>query len=289
MVIAGTKTEENLKAAFAGESQARNRYTFSGRLAREAGLHDVADVFFELAANEEEHARQEFEFLGGLSDVRAALEQAAAGEHHEHEVVYPCFAQTAREEGLSDVASFFERMTRVEGTHEQRFRALLRSLDGEEAFKGKTVLHSLTKMAQVMLPNQANPHGFVHGGELMKIIDNAAGVTAVRHSRQYVVLARVAELNFHRPVQVSDVALVDSRVSFVSRSTMEIQVLLDAESLETAETHRAVSAYLIMVAVDSKGNPVEVPPLLLSTEEQERLFEEGKARYEAHKRLRAKA
>jgi acyl-CoA hydrolase len=284
MDLKGTQTEKNLQAAFAGESQARNRYIFSGQIAREAGLNDVADVFFELAENEGEHARQEFEFLGGLGDVKANIEEAIQGEHLEKENIYPRFAKTARQEGFTEIADFFEKMTKVEGTHEKRLRDLLKSLEGVKEFKGKTPMHSEVRMAQVMLPDQANPSGYVHGGEIIKLIDNAAGVVAARHSQQDVVLARVAEINFLAPVEVGNLVLVHAYLTFVSRSSMEIRIDLDAESLITGEEQRANIAYLIMVAIGEDGKPTEVPPLLISTEEQERLFEEGRARYQAHKK-----
>lgn len=284
MDLKGTQTEKNLQAAFAGECQARNRYIFSGQIARKAGLNDVADVFFELAENEGEHARQEFEFLGGLGDVKANIEKAIQGEHLEKENIYPTFAKTARQEGFTEIADFFEKMTKVEGTHEKRLRDLLKSLEGVEEFKGKTPMHSEVRMAQVMLPDQANPSGYVHGGEIIKLIDNAAGVVAARHSQQDVVLARVAEINFLAPVEVGNLVLVHAYLTFVSRSSMEIRIDLDAESLITGEEQRANIAYLIMVAIGEDGKPTVVPPLLISTEEQERLFEEGEARYEAHKK-----
>jgi len=289
MPLAGTKTERNLKSAFAGEAQARSRYLFSGDVAKEAGFNEIADVFYELAANEGEHAKKEFEFLGGLSDVKAALEKAAEGERIEKEKIYPAFAREARDEGFLEIADYFDKMGKVEGIHEERFRALLRSLDGKEEFKGRTVLRSATSMAQVTLPEMANPVGFVHGGELMKLIDNAAGVTAVRHSQKNVVLARVAEINFLQPVRLGNFMLLESRLTFVARSTMEVKVELDAESPRSGKKRRAVTAYLIMVALDEKGNPAEVPPLLISTEEEQRLFDEGKARYEAHKKSKGKA
>ena len=174
MELKGTKTERNLWAAFAAESQARNRYIYFADAARETGHHDVADVFYELAANEGEHAKKEFEFLGGIDDVRSNVEKAAGHEHHEHEKVYPEFARVAREEGFPEIADFFERMSKVEGTHEQRCLDLLKSLDGIEQFQGRTVLRSAIAMAQTTLPNQANIAGFVHGGDLMKMMDSAA-------------------------------------------------------------------------------------------------------------------
>jgi acyl-CoA hydrolase len=284
MKLMGTKTEKNLWAAFAAESQARNRYIYFGDKAREAGHDDVADVFHELAANEGEHARREFEFLGGIGEVKDNIEKSAEGEHLEYKDIYPSFAQVAREEGFIDIAEFFERMGEVEGTHEQRCRALMKSLDGIEEFKGRTVLRSATRMAQIMLPAQANPAGFVHGGELMKMVDNAAGVAAIRHCQKNIVLGRVADIQFHRPVEVGSLVLLHARLTYVSRSSMEVKIELDMESLWSGERTRALTAYFIMVALEEDGKSAEVPPLLISTEEQQRLYEEGKARYEEYRK-----
>ncbi len=289
MELRGSKTEQYLWTAFAAESQARNQYTYFADAAKEAGLHDVADVFYELAANEGEHAKQEFQFLGGIGDVRSNIQKAVEGEHFEYEKFYPERAKVAWEEGFLEIADFFERMSKVEGTHEQRCLALLKSLDGVEEFKGRTVLRSATGMAQVTLPDQANIAGFVHGGDLMKMMDNAAGVAAVRHCQKNVVTARVQEINFYRPVRVGSLVLIDSRLTFVSRSSMEVRVEVHTESPITGRRSHALTAYFIMVAVDNDGNPTEVPPLLISTEEQERLFSEGKARYEAYKKSTAAA
>lgn len=288
MELKGSKTEQYLWTAFAAESQARNRYIYFADAAREASLHDIADVFYELAANEGEHARKEFEFLGGIGDVRSNIQEAAEGEHSEYERFYPECAQVAREEGFLEIADFFQRMSEVEGTHEQRCLALLRSLDGLEEFRGRTVLRSATAMAQVTLPDQANIAGFVHGGDLMKMMDNAAGVAAVRHCQKNVVTARVQEINFYRPVRVGSLVLINSRLTFVSTSSMEVRVEVHTESPITGKRSHALTAHFIMVAVDKDGNPTEVPPLLISTEEQERLFSEGKARYEAYKKSSAK-
>ncbi|MFC2039320.1 ferritin family protein, partial [Chloroflexota bacterium] len=288
MEIEGTRTEENLWAAFAAESQVRNRYIYFADAAREVGLHNVADVFYELAANEGEHAKREFELVGGIGNVRANIEKAAEWEYREHAEIYPQFAQVAREEGFSEIANLFERMSEVEASHRQRCLDLLKDIDGVEEFKGRTVLHSATAMAETTLPHQANLAGFVHGGELMKMMDSAAGVAAVRHCQKNVVTARVEEINFYQPVRVGSLVLVNAQLTFVSRSSMEVRVELDAESPLSGKRSRALSAHFIMVGVEKDGNPTEVTPLLISTEEQQRLFNEGKARYLAQKRTRAK-
>lgn len=286
MELKGSQTERNLRAAFAAESQARNRYVCYGDAAKDTGHPDVANIFYELAANEEEHARKDLEFLGFVGDLQRNLEESVAGEHLESEEIYPRFARIAMEEGFTEVGDFFERMTAVEATHEQRCRTILRSLETGEAFRGRPVLHSHTQMAQVTSPNQANPAGFVHGGELMKLIDNAAGVAAVRHSHENVVLVRVADIQFHEPVRVGNLVLLDARLTFVSRTSMEVRVVLEAESTRSGKRRLAVTAHLIMAARERDGQPAEVPPLLISTEAQQRFHDEGKARYEAYKAAR---
>jgi len=283
MDLRGSRTEQNLTTAFAVESQARNRYMYYAEAAQEAGLDDIADVFRELARNEEEHARHELTFLGRASDVRSNLETAARLEHQEHVTVYPEFAATARQEGFPEVAQFFERVGSVEGRHEELCRQLLRSLESNQGLDGRTVGHSAVTMAELMQPNQANARGFIHGGELMKLMDNAAGVVAARHSRTSVTTARVEQLDFLRPVRVKDLVLVEARLTFVARSSMEVQVRVDTEDLTTGKREGALTAYFIMVALDESGKAMEVPRLLITTEEQEQLFKEGQQRYEARR------
>jgi acyl-CoA hydrolase/rubrerythrin len=285
MNLSGSKTKRNLKAAFAAECEARSRYIFSADQAKEAGLDRIADVFYELAANEGEHAKGEFDFLGGLGEqTRENIERAARKEHLEHTRVYPAYARIAREEGFAEIADFFDKMAKVEGEHEKRLRNLLKDIDGIEPFEGKTVLHSATQMAQIILPGQTNTAGLAHGGDLMKLIDIAAGVAARRHCGKSVVTARAESLNFYQPVRLGGLVLIDSRLTFVSRSSMEVKVDLDAEPSKGGRAYRAMDAVLIMVAIDDDGRPAEVPPLLVSTEAQEKLYKEGRARYKAYKR-----
>jgi acyl-CoA hydrolase len=138
-------------------------------------------------------------------------------------------------------------------------------------------------MAQVMLPDQANPAGFVHGGELMKLMDNAAGVVAARHSRSNIVTAMVEDIIFHNPVRIADLVIIHAKMTFTSRSSMEVQIEVDTESLLAGTRLRALTAYFIMVALDAQGKATEVPPLIISTEAEERLYNEGLARYQARK------
>ena len=148
MNLKGTKTEKNLLTAFAGESQARNRYTFFASKARKEGYHQIAAIFEETAENEKEHAEREFKFLqGGEVEIQASfpagvigttaenLRAAAAGENYEHTQMYPEFARIAREEGFEEIAKAFEAIAIAEKQHEKRFLALLKNVEGGKVFK----------------------------------------------------------------------------------------------------------------------------------------------------------
>jgi len=146
--IKGTKTEKNLMGAFAGESQARNRYTYWASQAKKEGLEQVAWIFLDTAENEKEHAKKEFKFLeGGEVEIRAAfpagvigataenLKAAAAGEHYEWTEMYPGFAKVARVEGLEEIAIIFESIAVAEKGHEERYLALLKNINEGKVFK----------------------------------------------------------------------------------------------------------------------------------------------------------
>lgn len=132
----GTKTEANLMAAFAGESQARNKYTYYASQARKEGLNQIADFFEETANNEKEHAKIWFKLLyDGMPGTDANLEDAAAGEHYEWTDMYAGFAKTAREEGFEKVAFLFEAVGKIEKDHEERYRKLLANLKNGTVFR----------------------------------------------------------------------------------------------------------------------------------------------------------
>ncbi len=148
MKLKGTKTEKNLLAAFAGESQARNRYTYFSGAARKEGYEQIARIFEETAEQEKEHAKRFFKFLeGGEVQITAAypagvigsaaqnLEASADGEKHEWGSLYPGFAQTAREEGFEDIAKTFEAVSIAEKQHERRYRSLFANLKSCSVFK----------------------------------------------------------------------------------------------------------------------------------------------------------
>jgi len=152
--VKGTRTEANLLASFAGESQARNRYTYFAATARKEGLQQIASIFEETANQEKEHAKRFFKFLeGGDLQVTASfpagvigttlenLKAAAAGEHHEHTEMYPDFAKVAREEGFEEIARVFEAICVAEKQHEKRYNDLAANLEAGRVFKrdGKVV------------------------------------------------------------------------------------------------------------------------------------------------------
>ncbi len=139
-------------------------------------------------------------------------------------------------------------------------------------------------MSQVMLPNQANVAGNVHGGEIMKLMDSTAGAVGIKYSRSNVVTARVDELEFHSPIFVGAMITCTGTIAYVGKTSMEVVVTVDVEDLESdAPPKRALSAYFTMVALDKMGKPKRLPELISETEEEERLFQEGKKRHEFYK------
>ena len=124
----GTKTEQNLLAAFAGESQARNKYTYYASRARKDGYEQIAAIFEATANNEKEHAKMWFKELGGIGDTAANLADAAAGENYEHEKMYPEFAKIAEAEGFASIATLFRMIAKAEVNHEKRYRLFVKKL-----------------------------------------------------------------------------------------------------------------------------------------------------------------
>ena len=146
--IKGTQTEQNLLKSFAGESQARNRYTYFASVAKKEGFVQIADIFEETANQEKEHAKRFFSFLeGGMVEITASypagvvgttaenLKAAAGGEHEEWTELYPSFAKTAREEGFEAVAVLFEKVCNAEKQHENRYLGLLKNVENGTVFK----------------------------------------------------------------------------------------------------------------------------------------------------------
>ena len=130
-----SKTQENLKAAFAGESQARNKYTFFAEVARQEGFHYIAKMFEESAENEKNHAKDHFKLSGGIGDTAANLKEAIGGEHYETVDMYPNFAKEAEEEGNQEAAILFKQVGRIEQHHRDRYKKLLEMVESGTVFK----------------------------------------------------------------------------------------------------------------------------------------------------------
>ncbi len=149
--LKGTKTEQNLLKAFAGESQARNRYTYAASVAKKEGYEQISAIFLETAENEKEHAKRFFKFLeGGGVEITATypagtiestldnLKAAAAGENEEHTILYPGFADVAEEEGFPEVSAAFRTIAAVEVEHEARYNKLIANIENDQVFKKDT-------------------------------------------------------------------------------------------------------------------------------------------------------
>ena len=135
MELKGSKTEKNLMTAFAGESMARNKYTYFASTAKKEGYEQISAIFLETANNEKEHAKLWFKLLDGIGNTMDNLKAAAAGENEEHTDMYPTFAKEAREEGFSVIATAYERIAEVEKNHEKRYKKLINNLQNHTVFK----------------------------------------------------------------------------------------------------------------------------------------------------------
>ncbi len=136
---AGTQTEKNLESAFAGESQARNKYTYYASVAKKQGFEQIADIFLKTADNERQHAKMWFRELGGIGDTALNLLHAAEGENYEWTDMYSNFAKTAEEEGFKELAEKFRLVAAVEKEHEERYRALLHNVETASVFEKSEV------------------------------------------------------------------------------------------------------------------------------------------------------
>ena len=139
----------------------------------------------------------------------------------------------------------------------------------------KSSLESRITLTQVMGPNTANNHGNVHGGIIMKICDEAGGMAAAKHARNVAVTVTVDSMSFLSPVHLGDLLTVSAEVTWVGRTSMETKVVVTAEKVITGEVTHTNTAYFVYVALNKKGRPTPVPPLLLETEEDKRRFEQG--------------
>jgi len=169
MNIKGTKTEKNLLAAFAGESQARNKYTYFASVARKEGYEQIAAIFEATANNEKEHAKLWFKALGELGDTAANLLKAAEGENYEWTDMYESFAKDAEEEGFTELAAKFRMVAAIEKAHEERYRKLLNNVEMKQVFEkaGETMWECrncghilIGKKAPEVCPVCAHPKSF---------------------------------------------------------------------------------------------------------------------------------
>lgn len=169
MELKGSRTEQNLIAAFAGESEARNKYTYYAAKARKDGYEQIADIFEETAGNEREHAKLWFKLLHGIGSTEENLKDGAAGEHYEWTEMYATFAKEAREEGFQHIAALFEGVAKIEKEHEERYLKLLENVEKGLVFSrdGDTIwictncghIH-IGKSAPQVCPVCAHPQGY---------------------------------------------------------------------------------------------------------------------------------
>ena len=169
MELKGSKTEKNLQAAFAGESQARNKYTYFASVARKEGYQQIAEIFEKTANNEKEHAKLWFKALGELGDTAANLLHAAEGENYEWTDMYATFAKEAEEEGFVELAARFRAVAAIEKTHEERYRKLLNNVEMKAVFEkaGETMWECrncghlvIGKKAPEICPVCLHPHSY---------------------------------------------------------------------------------------------------------------------------------
>ena len=156
MNLKGTKTEQNLMTAFAGESQARNKYTYFASVAKKEGYEQIAAIFLQTAENEKEHAKLWFKALGGLGDTAANLAAAAEGENYEWTEMYDQFAKDAEEEGFKALAYQFRAVAAIEKAHEERYRALLHNVEMQEVFaKGEMTMWECRNCGHLVMGKKA--------------------------------------------------------------------------------------------------------------------------------------
>ncbi len=169
MELKGTKTEQNLWQAFAGESQARNKYNYYASKARKEGYEQIAQIFEETAGNEKEHAKMWFKLIHGIGSTKENLLDASNGENYEWTDMYKNFAEEARQEGFDDIAKLFEGVAKIEEEHEKRYRALLENLENDKVFeKDEEVVwvcrncgfRTYAKQAPEVCPVCAHPRAF---------------------------------------------------------------------------------------------------------------------------------
>jgi len=164
-----SKTKDNLAAAFAGESQARNKYTYYAKIAHKEGYHYIGKIFEETAENEKRHAKDEFAMLGGIGDTASNLKDAIEGEDYETTTMYPTFAKEAEEEGNKAAAILFNQIAKVEAHHRDRYKKLLEMVQSGTVFKREAPIKWKCSVC-----------GYVHEGT-----EPPAKCPACKHPREY--------------------------------------------------------------------------------------------------------
>lgn len=152
--------------------------------------------------------------------------------------------------------------------------------------KGKTVKSTQVVMSQVMTPQDVNRAGNVHGGVIMRLVDNAAGVVAARHAQSNVVTASIDRLDFHHPVYIGDLVTMMASLNMTGKTSMEVGVRVETENPMTGEVNHVASAYLTLVSLDETSKPRPISPLILESEIEERRNREARARREIRLRER---
>ncbi len=157
--LTGTQTEQNLRAAFSGESEARNKYTFFAKAAKQEGYEQIAAIFEETAMNEKAHAKLWFEALSGMGNTLENLKSAATGENYEWSEMYAGFAATARQEGFPEIAAAFEKVGEIERSHEDRYNLLVDNMSGNTVFaKSSDVMWICRNCGHIHVGTEAPPN-----------------------------------------------------------------------------------------------------------------------------------
>jgi len=154
--------------------------------------------------------------------------------------------------------------------------------------RAKPVSASKTILSMQMLPVDANPMGNVHGGTILKLVDTAAAVAALRHARTNIVSASIDRMDFYRPVYVGDLLILKACVNYVGRTSIEVGVRIESENLKTGKVTHTGSSFVTYVALDEKGRPTPVPQAIPRTPDEKRRWREGKERREQRLKERAR-
>ena len=160
----------------------------------------------------------------------------------------------------------------------ERDETMLDVRGGDPKFPAKCSSDSEVTLSQQMMPSDANPLGNVHGGYIMKLVDEAGGLAAMRHARRPVVTVAMDSMSFLSPVRVGHLLTLRARVNWVGKSSIEVGVHVEAENPVTGELTHTNSAFAVFVALDDAGHPIPVPPLILETDEERRRWSEGEER-----------